>query len=201
MYSCNLQTYNHLYRGTSVRPSFVFFGTLPALLTECPRLLDRRHKAEETMRMLLKTNVALAIVSLTLAFGSQRSASAQSSTNQDKQAKTLETGTFHGKVHQTSGRATIYQEPDGKLVLRMTNFKTSNGPDVHVILVAAKDADDDANFLKSNTERIELGKLKGNEGDQNYEIPAGTDLSKFQTVSIYCERFNANFGAAPLEKF
>ncbi len=90
---------------------------------------------------------------------------------------------------------------DGKFVLRLTSFKTSNGPDVHVILVAAKDADDDANFLKSSTERVELGKLKGNEGDQNYDIPSGTDLSKFQTVSIYCERFNANFGAAPLEKF
>ena len=120
---------------------------------------------------------------------------------QDSKAKTLETGTFHGKVHSTSGRATIYQETDGKLVLRLTNFKTSNGPDVHVILVALKDAEDDANFLKSNTERVELGKLKGNEGDQNYTIPSGTDLSKFQTVSIYCERFDANFGAAPLEKF
>jgi pentapeptide MXKDX repeat protein len=116
-------------------------------------------------------------------------------------AKSLLTGKFHGKVHATSGRATVYQEADGKLVLRLTNFKTSNGPDVHVILVATKDAMDDANFLKDNTEKLELGKLKGNEGDQNYEIPAGTDLTKFQTVSIYCERFNANFGAAPLEKF
>jgi hypothetical protein len=70
-----------------------------------------------------------------------------------------------------------------------------------VILVATKDANDDANFLKSNTDRVELGKLKGNVGDQNYEIPAATDLAKFTTVSIYCERFNANFGAAPLEKF
>jgi pentapeptide MXKDX repeat protein len=119
----------------------------------------------------------------------------------DGKAKTLETGKFHGKVHATSGRATVYQEADGKLILRLTNFKTSNGPDVHVILVATKDAMDDANFLKDNTEKLELGKLKGNEGDQNYEIPAGTDLTKFQAVSIYCERFNANFGAAPLEKF
>ena len=118
-----------------------------------------------------------------------------------KSAKALETGTFHGKVHSTTGRATIYQEQDGKLVLRLTRFKTSNGPDVHVILIAGTDAEDDANFLRSGTERVELGSLKGNEGDQNYEIPAGTDLSKFRTVSIYCERFNANFGAAPLEKF
>jgi hypothetical protein len=118
-----------------------------------------------------------------------------------EKAKTLETGTFHGKVHNTSGRATIYQEANGKLVLRLTNFKTSNGPDVHVVLIAAKDAEDDANFLKNSTEKVELGALKGNEGDQNYDIPAGTDLKKFQTVSIYCERFNANFGAAPLQKF
>jgi pentapeptide MXKDX repeat protein len=120
---------------------------------------------------------------------------------QESKPKTLETGKFHGKVHKTSGRATVYQETDGKLVLRLTNFKTSNGPDVHVILVATKDAEDDANFLKSNNEKIELGKLKGNEGDQNYEIPAGTDLTKFRAVAIYCERFNANFGTAPLEKF
>jgi electron transfer DM13 len=118
-----------------------------------------------------------------------------------EKAMTLYTGKFHGKVHSTEGRATVYQQADGKLLLRLTGFKTSNGPDVHVILVAAKDADDDANFLKSSTNRVELGKLKGNVGDQNYEIPAGTDLSKFTTVSIYCERFNANFGAAPLEKF
>jgi hypothetical protein len=151
--------------------------------------------------MLHKISLALAFVLLTLAFGSQPSASAQDSTNHASQVKTLETGAFHGKVHQTSGRATIYQESDGKLVLRLTNFKTSNGPDVHVILIAAKDAEDDANFLKNDTARVELGKIKGNEGDQNYTIPTGTDLTKFQTVSIYCERFNANFGAAPLEKF
>jgi len=136
-----------------------------------------------------------------MAFAFAASVYAQDAMKQEGKTKTLATGTFHGKVHSTSGRATIYQEADGKLVLRLTNFKTSNGPDVHVILVATKDADDDANFLKSSTERVELGSLKGNQGDQNYEIPSNTDLSKFQTVSIYCERFNANFGAAPLEKF
>jgi len=150
--------------------------------------------------MYSKMTLLIALVLSMFAAGLQKSAAAQDSTKRDS-AKTVETGTFHGKVHQTSGRATIYQEADGKLVLRLTNFKTSNGPDVHVILVALKDAEDDANFLKNGTERIELGKLKGNEGDQNYEIPAGSDLEKYKTVSIYCERFNANFGAAPLEKF
>ncbi len=119
----------------------------------------------------------------------------------DKNAKPLLTGTFHGKVHSTSGRATVYQSVNGKKILRLTHFKTSNGPDVHVILIASKDAKDDANFISGNVEHIELGKLKGNEGDQNYELPENIDLNKFQTVSIYCERFNANFGAAPLAKF
>jgi len=148
--------------------------------------------------MIRNIKIALALAALAFAVGSVQKVNAQDAA---QHAKTLETGTFHGKVHKTSGRATVYEEEDGKLVLRLTNFKTSNGPDVHVILVAAKDAPDDANFLKSGTECVELGSLKGNEGDQNYDIPRGTDLSKFQTVSIYCERFNANFGAAPLEKF
>ena len=149
--------------------------------------------------MKRKLKAILGIAALGLMLGTRMRA--QDAMGGMSDAKPIETGTFHGKVHSTSGRATIYQQGGGQMILRLTNFKTSNGPDVHVILVAVKDADDDANFLKGSTERVELGKLKGNEGDQNYEIPSGTDLAKFQTVSIYCERFNANFGAAPLEKF
>jgi hypothetical protein len=111
------------------------------------------------------------------------------------------TGTFHGQVHATSGKVAIYDGKNAEKTLRLTQFKTSNGPDVHVILIAANDAMDNDNFLDKKIDRVELGKLKGNEGDQNYMIPAGTDLSKFRTVVIYCERFNATFGAAPLEKF
>lgn len=113
--------------------------------------------------------------------------------------KIVATGKFHGAAHNTSGRATIYAV-DGKETLRLTNFKTSNGPDVHVVLIAASDAQDNDNFLDKSVKRVELGKLKGNEGDQDYAIPSGTDLSKFKAVSIYCERFNANFGTAPLEQ-
>jgi hypothetical protein len=162
-------------------------------------LIEKPNAKGEIIIMVRTTKILLTLATMAFAFAA--SVYAQDAMKQEGKAKTLATGTFHGKVHSTSGRATIYQEADGKLVLRLTNFKTSNGPDVHVILVATKDADDDANFLKSSTERVELGSLKGNQGDQNYEIPSNTDLSKFQTVSIYCERFNANFGAAPLEKF
>lgn len=135
------------------------------------------------------------------AFAVLVSAAMLTATVHAQDSKPIQTGVFHGQVHSTSGRASIYNGSGGKLVLRLTNFKTSNGPDVHVLLIAAKDAQDNDNFLMNNVERVELGKLKGNEGDQNYEIPAGTDLAKFHTVAIYCERFNATFGAAPLEKF
>ena len=111
----------------------------------------------------------------------------------------LATGTFHGVAHKTSGRATVYAASGGD-VLRLTHSATSNGPNLHLILIAASDAQDDENFFKTNVERVDLGPLKGNEGDQNYVIPAGTDLSKFKAVSVFCERFDANFGTAPLEK-
>ncbi len=114
--------------------------------------------------------------------------------------KIVATGTFHGAAHSTSGRATVYSEENGAETLRLTHFKTSNGPNLHVLLIAASDAQDNEDFLKKGTERIDLGPLKGNEGDQNYTIPAGADFSKYRAVSIFCERFSVNFGTAPLEK-
>jgi hypothetical protein len=111
----------------------------------------------------------------------------------------LATGTFHGAAHKTSGRVTVCQAPGGN-VLRLTHFSPSNGPNVHVLLIAAADAKDDENFLTENVDRIDLGPLKGNESDQNYVIPSRTDLAEYQSVAIFCERFNANFGTAPLEK-
>jgi hypothetical protein len=112
----------------------------------------------------------------------------------------IATGTFHGAAHSTSGRATVYEGPNGGDTLRLTHFKTSNGPNLHVLLIAATDAEDNEDFLKKGIERIDLGSLKGNEGDQNYTIPAGTDLTKYKAVSIFCERFSVNFGTAPLTK-
>ena len=147
--------------------------------------------------MIRNIKIALALAALAFTVGSLPKVARSRKLKPRPSKQALSTAT----CTRLQAAPPIYQEKDGKLVLRLTNFKTSNGPDVHVILIAAKDADDNANFLKSDTERVELGSLKGNEGDQNYEIPNGTDLSKFQTVSIYCERFNANFGAAPLEKF
>jgi hypothetical protein len=85
---------------------------------------------------------------------------------------------------------------DGARVLRFTDFATSNGPDVRVYMVAAPDASDDETVTRSGF--VELGALKGNQGDQNYEIPASLDLAKYRTVTIWCKRFSVNFASAPL---
>jgi hypothetical protein len=108
----------------------------------------------------------------------------------------LASGSFHSVAHGTEGTASVYQLADGKRLLRLTNFKTSNGPDVHVYLVAANDASD-SDTVK-NAGFLELGSLKGNIGDQNYDIPADADLAKYRAVTIWCKRFSVNFGTAPL---
>ena len=86
--------------------------------------------------------------------------------------------------------------PSGKKTLRLTNFETSNGPDVHVYLVATQDAKDNDTVTKAGF--VDLGSLKGNIGDQNYELPANADLAKYRAVTIWCKRFSVNFGTAPL---
>jgi Electron transfer DM13 len=113
----------------------------------------------------------------------------------------LYTGLLMGKAHPTSGRASIYQAVDGKRELRLTDFTTSNGPDVHVLLAHSTDQDLAKDFVKGDLDDVELGLLKGNQGDQNYDLPDSVDLEKYNSVVIYCERFHAVFGVAKLERF
>jgi hypothetical protein len=108
----------------------------------------------------------------------------------------LAKGDFRGLAHETKGEATVHQLADGNRVLRLTGFETSNGPDVHVYLVAAEVAKDNATVKQAGF--IDLGSLKGNKGDQNYQLPADADLNKYKSVSIWCARFGVNFGAATL---
>ena len=105
-------------------------------------------------------------------------------------------GNFRGVAHETKGMAAVYKLPDGKNVLRFSAFETSNGPDVHIYLVAAADAKDDATVRQAGF--IDLGSIKGNIGDQNYDLPAGVDLSKYRAVTVWCKRFGVNFATAPL---
>src|SRR5208282_4022811 len=108
----------------------------------------------------------------------------------------LVSGQFYSILHPTAGAATIYEMGDGTRVLRLTSFSTSNGPDVHVYMVAADDAKDAAAVERAGF--IDLGVIKGNVGDQNYTLGTDLDLVKYRAVSIWCKRFSVNFGAAAL---
>ena len=112
-------------------------------------------------------------------------------------AQAVESGRFYSILHPTEGTATIFQLGDGTRILRLTSFRTSNGPDVHVYMVAADDAKDVATVQQAGF--IDLGVIKGNIGDQNYKLDNDLDLAKYRAVSIWCKRFSVNFGAAALK--
>jgi hypothetical protein len=132
--------------------------------------------------------LALLVAGLLLASGATQA--------QEPGAKVLAKGEFHNADKAGKGTATVYQLADGKRILRLTNFESDNGPDLHVRLIAADDARDTASVAK--TDYVEVAKLKGNKGNQNYELPAKADLGKYRVVSIWCNRFTVNFAAAPL---
>ena len=111
--------------------------------------------------------------------------------------KTITKGTFHGVAHDAKGDAEILELPGGKKILRFTNFEVSNGPDVVVYLSSVNDAND--NDSVKNSDFILLGQLKGNIGNQNYEIPGDLELSKYNSAVIWCRRFGVNFAVAPLK--
>ena len=116
-------------------------------------------------------------------------------------AQPLDTGLFSRNLHETSGRATIYRQSNGVLMLRLSDFHTSNGPDVHVVLAMPNDPMLQSASHENAPASIELGALKGNQGDQDYLLPANTDVTRYSLVAIYCERFRAVFGTASLQPF
>lgn len=105
------------------------------------------------------------------------------------------TGTFTSLAHGTSGGVRVGSTPDGRQVVFLENLATDNGPDVKVFLSPVP-AGGDAGAYGSGA--LDLGIMKGNKGNQAYDVPAGADLSRYQTVVLWCDRFDVAFGAAGL---
>jgi Electron transfer DM13 len=117
--------------------------------------------------------------------GQQRTSNATTAPN------VLVTGSFVGAgdgIHNAEGIAKAIPLQDGSSILRLENLHVTNGPDLYVYLSPDKSASDYVN----------IGKLKANNGNQNYEIPLGTDLSRYDTVLIWCRPFSVLFGSAEL---
>ena len=96
--------------------------------------------------------------------------------------------------HNGEGKALVIEAPDGSLVLRVEEFSVTGGPDLFVIL--STDPDGSRNSAK---EGLDLGDLKATDGNVNYEIPGGTEVSQYKSVIIYCRSFNIVFAIATLE--
>lgn len=92
-------------------------------------------------------------------------------------------------IHNAQGSARVLNLEDGSAVLRLEDFSVTNGPDLYVYLSTTD---------KGASDFVDLGRLKANAGNQNYDIPSGTDLSKYDNVVIWCKSFSVYFGGAQL---
>lgn len=112
---------------------------------------------------------------------------------------TVAQGTLISHEHATTGTVKVIRLPDGSHTLRLENLDTSNGPDLRVWLTDAPVKEGAAGWrVFDDGKYVSLGKLKGNKGDQNYEIPAGVNTADYGSVTIWCDRFDVSFGAAAL---
>jgi hypothetical protein len=104
---------------------------------------------------------------------------------------TLRTGSFVGVgdgIHNAEGIAKVIPLQDRSNILRLENLHVTNGPDLYIYLATDKSVSD----------FVSLGKLKANNGNQNYDIPSEIDLTKYDTVVIWCRPFSVLFGSAEL---
>ncbi|MGY1711167.1 DM13 domain-containing protein [Geodermatophilus sp. SYSU D00758] len=145
----------------------------------------------QPQKLLYDTAVAEALPSAAGAAG----AAGGGSVAEAREPVELARGTFVSHEHATTGSVRVLRLPDGQVVVRLEGLDTSNGPDLYVYL-SATPADGDRATV--DEEFVDLGRLKGNVGDQNYAVPAGVDPADWASVVIWCERFRASFGAADL---
>lgn len=96
-------------------------------------------------------------------------------------------------IHGAVGSAIVYELPDSSRILRFEDFRSKNGPDLHVYLSTEAPT---STFAGLGENEVHLGALKGNVGSQNYDIPAEVDISQYRSVVIYCVPFRVVFSTA-----
>jgi hypothetical protein len=111
---------------------------------------------------------------------------------------TVAEGEFISLEHETRGQALVVETAGGRRFLRFEGFETSDGPDLLVYL-SAKEPAGSKDWYGYDRDFVDLGELKGNLGNQNYEIPANVDLDRYTTAVVWCRRFEVGFAAAVLD--
>jgi hypothetical protein len=90
--------------------------------------------------------------------------------------------------HPASGSVKVIEKNDGSQVIRFEDFETINGPQLHLYLSKDLDA----------SEFIDLGPIRGTEGNINYDVPEGVDIEEYPYVMHWCVPFSVLFNYAEL---
>jgi hypothetical protein len=104
-------------------------------------------------------------------------------------------GAFSSLDHGTSGTVVLLEDEAGTRFVRLQDLDTSNGPDLYLYMSTNPPDGPEGQF---DDDFVNLGRLEGNVGSSNYVVPPGTDISRYASVVIWCDRFDSAFGAAPL---
>jgi len=113
--------------------------------------------------------------------------------------KLLASGTLITHEHDTSGTVRLVQLADGRIQIVFENLSTSDGPDLRVWLTDQPVIKGSRGWHVFDDGRyVEVGRLKANNGNQVYSVPAGTEIEGMTSMSIWCKRFAVSFGAAEL---
>ncbi len=149
-------------------------------------LLDMRERSPE-----------MALEMVLVAIAGDELAPQDESAEAVQEARALASGEFQelDALHWGAGRATIYELPDGRRILRFEDFISAPGSNVRVYL--AQDPQP-LSALQLEGSSLDLGRLKGNVGDQNYFLPDDHDLSSYQSAVVFCVRFNTTITVATL---
>ncbi|MDF6101564.1 MULTISPECIES: DM13 domain-containing protein [Gordonia] len=108
-------------------------------------------------------------------------------------------GSLISHEHSTSGTVSIIEQPDGSRVLAIEDLDTTTGPDVHVWLSQGDVVEGFAGWrTAAGVPHVDLGMIKGNKGNQVYEIPADVELADYPSVFLWCVKFSVSFGAAEM---
>ncbi len=111
----------------------------------------------------------------------------------------LASGTIIAHEHVSSGSVRLIRLTDGRVQLVLDNLSTSDGPDLKVWLTDQPVIEgSDGWHVFDDGRYVELGALKGNKGNQVYDVPAGTNLDGLISITIWCKRFAVSFAAAEL---
>ncbi len=142
-------------------------------------------------------NAEMALERLLLAISGPEAAPLDEQSGALAGARVLASGEFQelDALHYGSGKATIYERADSTRILRFENFSSARGGDVRVYL--SRDPQP-LSALQLGDDFLDLGRLKGNVGDQSYFLPADRNLSLYQSAVVFCRQFNVSITVATL---